>query len=299
MSSQAGVLTLTDLIAGKSLPTAGNAVIEIQPGFYLGSTEIEIGEDVTHSSQSFPFAALSILLEGYIDTDVPELGTIGPNTLLSIANSESRLLTSRFYGARNLRNVEIFVLPEWFEDPANRFAESPSFQRLRHSMEGPFRQTRRALDSNLRDLAIATLNARGTGAVAALRLEARALDLLAALADSFHEDERPSGLLRRDYDRVMEVRRLIEDDPASVASLTALAATHGVSASKLKRDFFVVFSTCVGGFVNEQRLALAYRLLKEGMSVSQAGYRAGYAHPTNFSTAFKRRYGIAPRDLRG
>ncbi|MCO5082940.1 MAG: helix-turn-helix transcriptional regulator [Rhizobiaceae bacterium] len=299
MSDQPGVTTLDDVAKGRSGRSDGNAVIEIQPGFYLGRTDIAIAEGVSYSSRSFPFAGLSILLEGRIATDAPGLSAIEPNTVLCISHNESRELTSYFHGAERLRNVEIFLLPDWYEQPGNHLVDDPTFQEIREAMDRPLRQMRRPLDARFRELALSTLNLGESGAIAALRLEAQALDLLAGLVGSFRDAHAPSNLSRRDFDRMMAVRDAIEGDPASVESLTALAAAHGVSASKLKRDFFLAFSTCVGGFVNEQRLVLARRLLEEGMNVSQAAYRVGYAHPTNFSTAFKRRYGVAPRDIRG
>ncbi len=291
-------MTLDDVAKGGSQQSSGNAVIEIQPGFYLGRTDLAIAEGVSHSSSSFPFAGLSILLEGRIATNAPGLAAIEPNTVLCISHNESRELTSYFHGAERLRNVEIFLLPDWYERPGNRLADDPTFQDIRAAMDRPLRQIRRPLDPRFRELALSALDLRESGAIAALRLEAYALDLLAGLAGSFRDAHAPSTLSRRDFDRMMAVREVIEGDPAAVESLAALAVAHGVSASKLKRDFFLAFSTCVGGFVNEQRLVLARRLLEEGMNVSQAAYRVGYAHPTNFSTAFKRRYGIAPRDIR-
>jgi AraC-like DNA-binding protein len=32
--------------------------------------------------------------------------------------------------------------------------------------------------------------------------------------------------------------------------------------------------------------------------VSQVAYRIGYSHPANFSAAFKRHFGLTPRDVR-
>ena len=64
-----GVMTLDDVAKDRSRRSDGNAVIEIQPGFYLVRTDLAIAEGVSYSSRSFPFAELSILLEGRIATD--------------------------------------------------------------------------------------------------------------------------------------------------------------------------------------------------------------------------------------
>ena len=104
--------------------------------------------------------------------------------------------------------------------------------------------------------------------------------------------------MARDRERVRAVREAVESSPSAYGSIGALAAAHGVSASKLKRDFFMAYSTCVGGFITDRRLNQARRILADGASVSEAAYAVGYSHPGNFSTAFKRRFGISPRNVR-
>jgi AraC-like DNA-binding protein len=292
-----GALTLDEFAGGGRLD-GGNSIVEIQPGFFLGRTDLPLDGEMAHEAESFPFVALGILLEGHIRTDVRGMEHMDPNGLLVTSHNEYRTLASRFSGGPRLRNVEIFLTPDWFERPGNRLADDPTFEEMRLAMDRPLRHRRRPLDAHFRDIAQAVLESGEGGAVAALRLEARALDLLAALGSSFRDPGRQTSLSVRDRDRMFSIRQVIERDPGSVGSLTTLAAQHGVSASKLKRDFFIAFSTCVGGFVNEQRLALGRRLLEEGMTVSQAAYRVGYAHPTNFATAFRKRYGVAPRSVR-
>lgn len=77
------------------------------------------------------------------------------------------------------------------------------------------RQIRRPLDPRFRELALSALDLRESGAIAALRLEAYALDLLAGLAGSFRDAHAPSTLSRRDFDRMMAVREVIEGDAAA------------------------------------------------------------------------------------
>lgn len=297
--TETGVVTLDDIARGNRQLSDGDGLIEIQRGFYLGRTDISLGEGSLHVSESFPFAGLSILLEGQVHTDVPALGKIDPNAVLVLSHNERRQLSSHLRGAPRLRNVEVFVTPDWFDMAGNHLVADPAFQEMRAAMDKPLRQKRQPLDSRLRDVALSVLAPPvASGAVAALRLEAHALDLLAGLAASIVDSTPSHSLSRRDRDRMFAVREMIETDPASVASLATLAAAHGVSASKLKRDFFLAFSTCVGGFINEQRLTVARRLIEDGMSVSQVAYSVGYTYPTNLSAAFKRRYGVPPRSLR-
>lgn len=275
----------------------GNMLIEIEPGFYLGRTDMAIGNGMTYGSQTFPFAAMSVLLEGRITTHDAGMEELEPNAMLAIANSEERELLSSFHGAERLRNVEVFVTPDWFGN-SSRFHEGPEFDHLREAMRRPMKSQRRMMDPRIRTVAEMTLKAHSNGPLAAMRLEAWALDLLAELIMSFQEPTRPLPLSPVDRDRIQAVHDLLETRPETAGSLGELARQHGVSASKLKRDFFIAYQTCVGGFANTQRLLLGKRLLEEGMSVSQVAYRIGYSHPANFSAAFKRHFGLTPRDVR-
>ncbi|MGO4839128.1 hypothetical protein AB4144_43465, partial [Rhizobiaceae sp. 2RAB30] len=117
------VASLDDIARGGAAEqdmAAGNALVEIQPGFYLGLTDMPLGGDVPHVSETFPFSALSILLEGHISTDVRGMERLEPNGALVTSHNERRALVSRFHGAGRLRNVEVFVTPQWFDVQGNR-----------------------------------------------------------------------------------------------------------------------------------------------------------------------------------
>lgn len=278
-------------LSGSNAPPL--SFVTIQPGLFLSRTDLALDDVLTVKAESFPVASLGVMLEGAVSTEVETLPEISPGELLVISNNERRLWTSRVRG--RIRNVEICVTPEWFEGQQRFMRDDASFDEMRGAMERPLHARRLTLTPQLRQVAREVFSPTGVGASAALRVEARAIDLLIALAGAFHAPG-PCCCRSRDRDRAHAVRAEIERDPGGVQNLTELAARHGASVSKLKRDFFAVFGACVGGFVNDQRLLFGRRLIEGGMSVSQASYRAGYAHPSNFSTAFRRKFGHAPRE---
>ncbi|MGV6875847.1 helix-turn-helix transcriptional regulator [Pseudochelatococcus sp. B33] len=298
--AQLGMVSLNDVSAGRvdfSLPQTGNCLVEIEPGLFLGRTDMPLRKGMTYDSEAFPFAALSVLLEGKISPQTRGIEELHPNGMLAISNNERRNVASTFHGAERLRNVEVVVTPDWFER-SSRFRDDPEFDRLREAMRKPLRSRHGILDPRIRQVAERVLAIRSGGALTALRMEAAALDLLAELAGSFHAKPKPERLSPADRERIYAIREFLETHPEDVGSLGRLATEYGVSASKLKRDFFLAFQTCIGGFANEQRLLTGKRLLEEGMSVSQVAYRIGYSHPANFSAAFKRRFAVSPRDVR-
>lgn len=56
----------------------------------------------------------------------------------------------------------------------------------------------------------------------------------------------------------------------------------------------------VTDYIRKSALARARQLLKrDGVSVAQAAHASGYSSAANFATAFKREFGMTPREARG
>ncbi len=279
---------------------ARSVSVEVEAGLFLLSRDMTIGSPFVFESESFPASTLSVVLDGEAtsQTQGVEAG-FRPNEVWIASDNDRRPCRTVIHAGRQVQTVELVVTPEWFA--ASRRNSGSAFEPLRDSMERPLNVMRRPLDAHLRRIAWQVLQPPPEAGLAALMLESRALDLLAALVESLGRaaPQSAEALRARDRDRVMAIRARIDADPASIASLIGLAEEFGVSASKLKRDFFSAFATCAGAYVNERRLLLGRALIeREGFSVSEASYRAGYGHPTNFSTAFRRRFGFAPSHLR-
>jgi AraC-like DNA-binding protein len=80
--------------------------------------------------------------------------------------------------------------------------------------------------------------------------------------------------------------------------LVELAASHGMSVRSLCRHFRKTFGTTVLAYVSEKRMENARVTLEQkGFTIDQAAYIAGFAHTSNFSSAFQRRYGYRPSKL--
>lgn len=100
------------------------------------------------------------------------------------------------------------------------------------------------------------------------------------------------------HSRLETVRRMLEQHPEKEYALNELAQLAAMSSSSLRSKFRQAYGHSVFDYLRDCRLALARRYLQQGYSVQQAAWMSGYQHATNFSTAFRRRYGIAPSALR-
>lgn len=102
----------------------------------------------------------------------------------------------------------------------------------------------------------------------------------------------------RDTVRILKVRDKLLAQLDNNHCLCDLARDAGISISALKSKFHAVMGQSVFAFLREQRLMRARKGLEsEGWTVKQAAYYVGYQHPSNFSTAYRRKFGRSPRDV--
>ena len=132
-----------------------------------------------------------------------------------------------------------------------------------------------------------------------LMLEGAMLQLLGhGLQLRMQDSHRRPLPIAAQHSRLENVRRMLEQHPEKEYSLNELAQLAAMSSSSLRSKFRQAYGLPVFDYLRDCRLALARRYLQQGYSVQQAAWMSGYQHATNFSTAFRRRYGIAPSDLR-
>ncbi|GEK73753.1 MULTISPECIES: helix-turn-helix transcriptional regulator [Halomonas] len=131
-----------------------------------------------------------------------------------------------------------------------------------------------------------------------LLFEGLGLQLVAfGLPQDTLDDANASRLPPREQRRLERVRAALEDDPAAEHSLSALAELAAMSPASLRRKFRAAFGVSVFDYLRDCRLGLAHDYLSRGFSVQQAAHFCGYRHASNFATAFRRRYGVAPSSL--
>lgn len=139
-----------------------------------------------------------------------------------------------------------------------------------------------------------------TGLVGRLLAESCALELLACVITAQQAQSKSTGWVHsRDVAKVHRVRDKLLSNLDAEHHLCDLARDVGMSTSTLKSKFAAVIGQPVFQFLRDKRLDRARDGLRhEGWTVSQAAYYVGYRHASNFATAFRRRYGVAPISTR-
>jgi AraC-like DNA-binding protein len=141
------------------------------------------------------------------------------------------------------------------------------------------------------------------GGTRRLYLESKALELIALSLAHALPDGEPSpplpSLRPDDIERIHAARDLLLHTLEEPPSLLALARHVGLNDFKLKRGFRQVFGTTVFGYVRDQRMAQARQLLEQQrLNVTEVACAVGYANPSQFAAAFKRKFGVNPASYR-
>ncbi|WP_158800183.1 AraC family transcriptional regulator [Pedobacter sp. L105] len=137
-----------------------------------------------------------------------------------------------------------------------------------------------------------------------LYLEAKVMELFLLQTELLQERQTGKGSdyslkFSEDIDKLYYVKELIDQEPETEHSLASLSRLAGLNVFKLKNGFKSIFGDTVFGYINELKMAKAKTmLLEEKKQVNEVAYLLGYNSPNNFSTAFKRKYGINPGKLK-
>ncbi|MFF0491086.1 AraC family transcriptional regulator [Nocardia sp. NPDC003482] len=176
--------------------------------------------------------------------------------------------------------------------------ESAASRRLLRALPPVVVLRRAELDSPILDLLVEE-SARDRPAQGAMLDRLLDLLLIAVLRAWFARADAPAWYHAYADPLVGKALRLLQHNPAHPWTVAALAAEVGASRAALARRFTDLVGEPPMAFLTEWRLALAADLLHESdATVESIARRVGYSSAFALSTAFKRHYGVSPRDHR-
>ncbi len=172
---------------------------------------------------------------------------------------------------------------------ASQFGVPDDFDTIRTGKTRPLSASGRAVLSGL-------INSPYHGPARRLHLESGALSLLAETLAA--ADLPDPALVPHDRRALEDVREMLEASRDHPPSIMELARAAGMNDFKLKRDFKRLFGVTPHAYARNLRLDAAARALREGQSVKAAAAQAGYACPSRFTQAFRKRHGAPPSEWR-
>lgn len=134
-----------------------------------------------------------------------------------------------------------------------------------------------------------------------LQQESKTLELIAeALAQCTAQAVRADVRLSQTAaERIRRLQALLDSGQADHSTMDDIAQNMGCNATTLQQQFRAVHQKPIFEYLRDVRLQRAANALQlEGISVAQAAELAGYTSQANFSTAFKRKFGLQPKQYR-
>lgn len=98
--------------------------------------------------------------------------------------------------------------------------------------------------------------------------------------------------------KLKHAKKIIIDRMNNPPSLDDLAKEIGLNTKKLKTDFKELYGSPVFTFLLNYKMDLAKKLLQEQqLNVNEIGLHLGYSSSSHFIAAFKRKFGITPKQF--
>ena len=134
-----------------------------------------------------------------------------------------------------------------------------------------------------------------------VRMLSGIMHLLEKFLYSFVRQEQaalPRTVKKNDLESMQHVEQILSGKLEGFPSLESLAQEVFMSTSKLKNLFKQVYGHTLYDYYNKSRLQRAKDLLITGQcSIKQAGSEIGFSNLSHFAKAFRKEFGILPRDL--
>ena len=291
-------LASASLVGGRETPVFEGTLgfLSLTSGISLCTGDLTSLYDGEHRGTAERCLGIAIVVNGdgancSFGLDKPTF--IGRNCAAIISVADSAPIAGQYRVGQRWRSLLVRTRPEDIADEAvaERIAAL-----LRSTSVSPLPVSHRIM-LLAEELAAPTSD----GVVGRLLAESCAFELLARALQALGERPEASAptLSRRDRAKVQLVRDMMLANPEASFTLQEFAREAGMSITVLKAKFSAVFGQSVFSFLRELRLRHAKEgLEKEGWTVSQAAHFVGYRHHSNFSTAFRRRYGVPPKQFR-
>ncbi|MEM6268446.1 MAG: AraC family transcriptional regulator [Bacteroidota bacterium] len=199
--------------------------------------------------------------------------------------------------------LEINMEPQWLLRylPKNE----PGFDAFRRRIEdggdpGFLAPQNRPINARIRMLLADLMRFGGSRPFRPLLVESRVIELLMLQFEQL-PGPRPadkSALPPGIEEKLHAVKDLLASHLDENFTIQSLAREVGTNAFTLQNGFKGLFGETIHGYWTRLKMEYARRLLLDSaMSIKAVSGEVGYKHPQHFSTAFKKYYGMSPREL--
>lgn len=124
-------------------------------------------------------------------------------------------------------------------------------------------------------------------------------EVVGMLEETSHDAAPAYRITDVDLRCLRRARAILQEQYIAPPTIEALAREVGLGTTKLKSGFKGLFGTTICQFANEIRMERARALLcKPDTAISDVAETLGYEYQNSFTTAFRRHFGVLPKDYR-
>lgn len=100
-------------------------------------------------------------------------------------------------------------------------------------------------------------------------------------------------------EKLVHAKTILSENLDNPPSLNELAKQIGVNTFKLKKEFKEIFGVPVFKYLQNERLTLAHKLIRNReATVQEAAWQVGYDSLSSFSNAFDKKFGYRPSQIK-
>tara|TARA_R110002167_G_scaffold243986_1_gene449680 strand:- start:61 stop:1077 length:1017 start_codon:yes stop_codon:yes gene_type:complete len=279
--------------------------VECHSGLSVHATDTQEAHDLSMQWRMPPSLTVALMLEGtlnvWLDHHAMLLGR--PEAPVGQVWSLTRSTRMRRQSQKGMRvrKVIISVPPAWIQPLLrDRALPNPNLSRFvaTHRATTSWTPSRHALS-----LAQQILNPPDAPMpMQKLTVESKAIEIVREALSSIIAPAASATASQQSVtaqSRALRIRRYLQDNLQRRPSLQIMAREFGMSIGSMQAAFKAAYRTTIAEFCRELRLQQARTAIEQdGISIGEAAYRAGYASPASFSTAFKRHFGFPPSTAR-
>ncbi len=170
--------------------------------------------------------------------------------------------------------------------PKDDFVEGPNFY-MTHDMQN-------AVDK--------IFNNQYQGTTRMMFLKSQVTELLShffALLSNVENNGSGNGIKKQDREKLYQAREILSENIDTPPSLNELSKLIGLNDYKLKKNFKELFGVPVYKYLQNERLKKAHELLSSGdISIQEAAWYVGYESLSSFSSAFLKKFGFRPSEIK-
>lgn len=274
-------------------PAALSQFLQIRPGLMVAvSVAQDMGE--AHVTHVFPgdceYIHLNCILNGRFDAQVKDSALTCMAGDINMGFSAGETFYSRH--CEHFKNVAVMIRPDVLYELAGEELAGLNFDKdLRFFI-------RNGLPCQRVSVSAARIETLIRGCPQkSLLLQSAILDYLYWHLNALQESDCCVQLSLREKKLLMAAREFLLSDLSAPPTIQTVAKKVGLNQCKLKKGFKVLFNATVYGCFQQERMHKAMDMLKN-CNVTETAISLGYSNVSHFSSAFRKQFGILPKDVR-